>query len=176
MSAPDLKSCYNYQTPLEKAHAYLFAAAGIVVYAPANAAFVDDTWREANPTLAPYIFSNEVEFYKHRPRTQLRVTTGAATMHLTTNTNPRRLDAFVGTLLINVITTDNIILHREYLATVRGIMGGNIDASIVPYHTLSKCMEAGLSEEIKTDEGLMVTAIIYDLHIAILPDAWPSGT
>jgi len=176
MPAPDLKTCYNYQTPFEKAFAYLFGAACVTIYTPANAAFVDDAWREANPDLAEYIFSNEDEFQNIRPNVQLRLLTGNATGHRTTNTDPSRTDAYVGQLQVVLITKFSVIEHREYLATVRGIMGGNIDYSLVPYHYMSKCVESGLSEEIKTDEGLMITAINYETHISIKADAWPEGT
>lgn len=172
MSAPDLATCYDIESPVEKAHAYLFANAGLVVYTPSNAAFVNSDWQATNPDLAPFIIDNEQELQRHRPRVGLRLILGEATGHLA-ETSPLRCDSFGGSLQIAVVTENNYQLHRAYRAQVRSLMGGNVDSAHMPYHDLNKCVDSGTSTETIDDSGVMVSVLSYEVHVNIKPAAWP---
>lgn len=171
-----LASIYDYETPIEEAFAYLFGAAGISIYTPANAAFVTDEWKEANPDLADYIFSAEDEFQKQRPRLQLMVQTGAATKHLETVSGKYRCDAFTGQILLLLVTDYNVIQHRAYRAQIRAIMSeADVDTSLMPHHDLEMCVESGTSNEMKSDDGLMESTLSYDILFNIRPTSWSAG-
>lgn len=179
MPAPDIQTLYDLETPPETMFSHLFGAEGIAVYTPANASFVDDpAWQSAYPDLIPFIFSNEEEFQKVRPRVELRVAAGAATEHLATFgqavKNLMRSDSYEGTATIWLVTENNIALHRSYRGLCRKIMGDVFPSDHMPYHEINKCLEAGTTVEIASDSGLMRSTIEYNLHFNIKPDAWPA--
>lgn len=182
MPATDIETLLDFETPIETMFAHLFGEAQIAVYTPANAGFVTDTWRTDNPELALFIFSNEEEFQKQRPRVELIFNAGTATGHLFNASGSGtfkdyRTDAYEGTLMIGVITKANILEHRAFCARVRKLMGDTWDdlaTEHTPYHLINKCLESGTSHEYAAQDGLFRTTITYDTHFNIRSDAWPS--
>lgn len=183
MPADTIEELLDFETPIETMFAHLFAENQISVYAPANGAFVTAEWQEANtPGVAEYIFNNEEEFQKRRPRVELIVNAGAATGHMfdpvgSTSMKDRRTDAHEGTVMIGVISKPNILEHRAFVARVRKLMGDDwttLMTTHMPYHAISRCMETGTSHEYAPQDGLFRTTLTYETHFSIGSDAWPA--
>lgn len=180
MPASDIETLYDFETPLEKMFAHLFGAAGVAIYTPANSTFVNDAaWQAAYPELIDFIFDNEAEIQKHRPRVELFVAPGNATGKLfdpagTGVMANHRCDSFEGTVSVHCITEHSLIRHRLYRAKCRKIMGDNFPTTHTPYHDINKCVESGTSLEFSPDDGSIRSTLTYDLHFNIRPDAWPA--
>lgn len=179
MPAPNIETLLDFETPLEKMFAHLFGSAGISVYTPANASFVDDPgWQAENPALVEYVFSSEDEFQKHTPRVELVVNLGTATGHLSESGDTfsaKRCDAYEGTVLIGVITKPNVLEHRAFVARVRKLMGDEWTTfeRHAPQHEINKCLESGTSNEYAPENGWYRTTITFETHFSIRADAWP---
>ncbi len=177
MPAPDIETLLDYETPIEKMFAHQFGAANVTVYTPANATFVDDTWRAANPELAEYIFSSQEEFQQHRPRVQISVNAGDVTDHIAKDANGiPRSDSREGSIMVSVITEANIVLSRAYCARVRRIMNDDssaLEAAHMPYHQIKKCRETSPAYNYSPEEGLFKIDLNYSAYFTIKSDAWP---
>lgn len=173
MPAPDLATCYEYESPIEKAFALMLATNAISVYAPSNSVWATAEWREANPDISSYVFIAEEEFQKQRPRAELFVVAGGATGHLNTS---RRFDAFDGSLMIRLVTLPVFQQHRAYRAKIRSLidLDGLAQDTNLPYHRVNKVMDAGTSHEMQGDDDTMISTINYDLHFIIRPTAYPT--
>jgi hypothetical protein len=91
------------------------------------------------------------------------------------------LSAWDGQLTLTVVTdrVNTNTSHPTYMGAVISILRHqNIfnSGSILPYHTCQDLVLNSLSPTLNADDGTDMSAIVFNMKLAVKPDAWPTGS
>lgn len=124
------------------------------------------------------------EFYKPRPRIELKASVGAATGRRTVVNGQLLYDAFHFQLGIQAVTSPRNVpglndIHEEYIASVRAAMaliGGNeslADTINFPnVYIAERMIDVGQQDYLKEDDGIEYSTLAYDGIVCFRPTAF----
>ena len=113
------------------------------------------------------------------PRIEIESTPGAAVGHWVVVDGERRSNGWAAVIAISVITDTDQTKHSALVSAVREraaifdqILGDDEDASLMPYHQISKCLSSGETDMMKVGAGFFVTILNFEITFNIRPPAW----
>lgn len=155
MPAADFPTLYRFEDYIEAACVTILTNASLVAYR-----------QQGNASLPT-------------PRVDVQLSVGPAIEHYVPNTAGEQfVNTWQGALRFGIITKRETggTTHRTYRSTVRSEMNriSRFTVTMLPYHTISKLIEAGTQPSAVQDEHHDVSIITYNIWWQILPAAFPT--
>lgn len=193
-AAPDLKTCYTFST-IESAVQALAAATNpdLAWYSGAQAVAL----KKLRPRIECYL--ENVNIFSSPPHYQMVINPDTGTPERRVNgwqgqlrtmvitpTVPGNLPPINGTEMPTREQTQaasaqaSYDFHWQYRSFVESVLA-TVDVqlqdngTLLPYHEVARCWDAGASSKITPQEGAYVSSLNHNLIFNIRSDAWPAG-
>jgi hypothetical protein len=166
---------YDYFTPIEDAICTAFALVNIACYSPLGEQLLNAQADAATPDL-------KRSFIKKRPRVEIALMPGAALGRLLPIPGRRVASGHLpeqarrATLVVQVITEADIVIHRVYLAQVNYFLDTMAyranQTGKMPNHYIGGLKNNGGSLEYKPEAGNFHSTLNYDVDFSVNTNAW----